>query len=208
MLGVRRRRAEWLPRPLGEVGAAGGRAHSEATTQMTWPFETGSPGRNAQLGDHAVSVGDDLVLHLHRLDDADELAGRDRVAFRDRDREHRSLHRARHRPGRTGREARAARSVPARQLGPRRLATVQSDLVQAAVDLHRDDLFACCTRRSSVRERGYLRLLMRQPLADLLRSLRKLLRLDDVTATAALHEAGRVEERSMERRRECSAPGS
>jgi hypothetical protein len=36
----------------------------------------------------------DLVLHLHRLDDAEDLSRFDLVAVGDFDREHRALHRA------------------------------------------------------------------------------------------------------------------
>ncbi len=60
---------------------------------MTWPYATGSPAATDKLRDRPALVGVDLVLHLHRLDDAEHLAGGDLVALGDRDREHRPLHR-------------------------------------------------------------------------------------------------------------------
>src|SRR4051812_26188048 len=49
-----------------------------------------------EVGDDPVAVRGDLVLHLHRLDDADHLARFDVVPVGDLDREHRPLHRAGH----------------------------------------------------------------------------------------------------------------
>ena len=49
--------------------------------------------RNGKLRDRPAPVGVDLVLHLHRLDDAEHLAGGDLVALGDRHHEHRPLHR-------------------------------------------------------------------------------------------------------------------
>src|SRR5262249_48583110 len=50
--------------------------------------------RHRQLRDDARAVCGHLVLHLHRLDDADDAAGRNLVAVADPDLEHRALHRA------------------------------------------------------------------------------------------------------------------
>src|SRR4051812_14584761 len=47
-----------------------------------------------EVGDDPVAVRGDLVLHLHRLDDADDLARFDLVPVGDLDCEHRPLHRA------------------------------------------------------------------------------------------------------------------
>ena len=49
-----------------------------------------------KLGDAARSVRGELIFHLHRLDDADHLAGFDLVTVGDLDREHGPLHRRHH----------------------------------------------------------------------------------------------------------------
>src|SRR5207244_3866805 len=58
------------------------------------PRPDGLTRRYRELGDDAVAVGADLVLHLHRLDDAEDLAGPDLASVGDADFEHGSLHRA------------------------------------------------------------------------------------------------------------------
>src|SRR5215211_133960 len=58
------------------------------------------PGGDGEVGHDAGSVRCDLVLHLHRLDDADDLARLDFVAFFHLDREDGALHRARDRVAR------------------------------------------------------------------------------------------------------------
>ena len=52
-------------------------------TASVSPAETAAPSRIGQRGHHAGLVGGDLVLHLHRLDDADERALLDRGALLD-----------------------------------------------------------------------------------------------------------------------------
>jgi hypothetical protein len=87
-------------------------------------------------------VGGDLVLHLHRLDDAENLALPNLVAIRDLDREHRSLHRAD--DGVTAVAAGVsgtvggALGVAPRELEIQRLGPEQGDLEAPAVELHRD----------------------------------------------------------------------
>ena len=54
-------------------------------TARTSPLETESPSYNVQLLDLAGPVGGDLVLHLHRLDHADQVALGDLGALLDCD---------------------------------------------------------------------------------------------------------------------------
>ena len=49
-------------------------------TARTSPVPTPSPGFDPDLGDRAGHLGVDVVLHLHRLEHEDRLAGLDRVA--------------------------------------------------------------------------------------------------------------------------------
>src|SRR3954452_16571105 len=80
---------------------------------------------DGELGDDAGLVGGDLVLHLHRLDDADELAFLDRLARLDEDLPHVALEGSDERiaAGRpaAGRPA-AGRAAAARALGALRRA--------------------------------------------------------------------------------------
>src|SRR5207248_3909108 len=96
----------------------------------------GLAGRDRQLRHDACAMRVDLVLHLHRLDDAEELPRLDFVAVRDVDREDRALHRARHRvtPGRALRGLRAFAAAPG-QVRPRRLAVDDRYGEAAAFDL-------------------------------------------------------------------------
>src|SRR3954470_16865908 len=72
---------------------------------------------DGELGDDARLVGGDLVLHLHRLDDADELALLDRLPLLDQDLPHVALQR------RDERVAARAAAASAGALGaPRRAA--------------------------------------------------------------------------------------
>ena len=66
--------------------------------------------RHREAVDRAGAVRRDLVLHLHRLDDAEHLADLDDVAVGDLHGEHRALHRARHDLGRAAGAPAAARS--------------------------------------------------------------------------------------------------
>ena len=79
---------------LGDVRGCG-RHSAAATTQISWPLVIPCPDAIAELGDDAVARRGDLVLHLHRLDDADHLTDGDRISVRDEDLEHGALHRAR-----------------------------------------------------------------------------------------------------------------
>ena len=69
-------------------------AYSPRTRQITCPLATASPAATTSSDDGAGAVGDDLVLHLHRLDDADDVARLDHVSVDHVDREHGPLHRA------------------------------------------------------------------------------------------------------------------
>ena len=66
-------------------------------SQSTVPWPTELPGSAARLGDRAVLVRGDGVLHLHRLEHDDQVARGDRVAVAHRDLDDRALHRCRHR---------------------------------------------------------------------------------------------------------------
>src|SRR6266480_3136781 len=99
---------------------------------------------DGQLGDDAVAVGRDLVLHLHRLDDADHLAGANLVAVGHFDSQHGALHR-RHDRVLGGSVVRAAAgSLPAapRQLREGRLRDQGLHLVEAPVELDARDAFS------------------------------------------------------------------
>ena len=66
---------------------------SDAMTQMTWPVVTGWPGSTESCGDETRAVRVHLVLHLHRLDDADHLPRLDLLAVGDAHGEDGALHR-------------------------------------------------------------------------------------------------------------------
>jgi hypothetical protein len=92
----------------------------------------------------------DLVLHLHRLHDAEELTRCDDIALRDAHRKNRSLHRARHRLACAG-GARARSLAPApRELGPGRLGLDDRDAEEAPVDFY---FLGARTASSAVRRR-------------------------------------------------------
>ena len=76
-LGGRRGRRERLVRGSREIGAPHAReAHvgveSVSMTQIRSPWATCSPGRTQSPLTTPAPMGHDLVLHLHRLDDADQ----------------------------------------------------------------------------------------------------------------------------------------
>src|SRR4051794_30472742 len=79
-----------------------------------------------------------LVLHLHRLDDADDLAGRHLISLRDLDREDGALHRTDHGVLAAGAAAAGALALAAaaRELGERRLGPEHADFEALAVDFH------------------------------------------------------------------------
>src|SRR5918994_6610193 len=151
------------------------------------------PGLHGELGDPARPVRGDLVLHLHRLDDAEHLAGLDLVAVGDFDREHGALHRADDGVARRAvvRPGGDALSPSPDELGVRRLGEVELELVTAPVQLGVEDAFA---GGGTVRRRGYCCCLMRK----LRRTLRKLVRLHDAVTRLALGEAGMLEQRLVE----------
>ena len=110
--------------------------YSPRTRQITWPLATASPTATASCATAPGAVRTDLVLHLHRLDEAEHLALLDRVAVGDLDLQHRPLHRAD--DGVAARPARPATrplAPPPGELGPRRLRLEQRHLEAAPADL-------------------------------------------------------------------------
>ena len=108
-LGGGRGRRERLVRRAREIGAplAARGAHVDAEsvsmTQIRSPWATCSPGRARRSVTTPAPMRDDLVLHLHRLDHADQRSGRDLVAVGHGHLEDRPLHRtddSRHSPPR------------------------------------------------------------------------------------------------------------
>ena len=104
--------------------------------QIACPVVTGWPGAIARSATTPARWRGDLVLHLHRLDDADHLAELDEIAVGNPHLQHRALHRARNVVG-------AARACAGRRPLPpapgeravRRLGHVHLHLDAAAVDL-------------------------------------------------------------------------
>src|SRR3954468_13615583 len=87
------------------------------------PPERGAPPDGERL-DHAGLVGGDLVLHLHRLDDADELALLDGLALLDEHLPHVALQRRDELVGATA--PAAALALAATRLGRRRARAVDA----------------------------------------------------------------------------------
>ena len=87
--------------------------------QITWPVPTASPAATERSATTPSRVRVHLVLHLHRLDDADHLARLDGVARRRRAREDGALHRADDRvlAGAAAPPAEAARAAAGRARG-------------------------------------------------------------------------------------------
>jgi hypothetical protein len=103
----------------------------------------GLPSRDREVGDDAVAVRADLVLHLHRLDDAEDLPGRHVVALGDRTSSTvpciglTTASRAAAEPCPA-----AARSPPAAsEAGEGRFGHEHADVEAAAVELHGDASF-------------------------------------------------------------------
>jgi len=137
-------------------------------------------------------MGGDLVLHLHRLHDADHLARLDLVALADLDRQHRALHRRDDRVLGAGvRTAAGPFLPPPRELGVGRLWDERLNLVALAVELEAQ---APRARRRAIPSRWH----QRAPNRQLLRPLRQLLGLDDTVAARALDEARVLEQRAVE----------
>ena len=138
--GSRCRRGSRLPRaaPRARPTSPHRETYSSRTRQITCPLATASPASDRQPGDPPGPVGDDLVLHLHRLDDADHLAGLDLFALGDLDLQHRALHRGDDRlaAGAAG-SVRSALAPAARQLRPGRLRLEHRHVVAAPADLDR-----------------------------------------------------------------------
>src|SRR4051812_11905783 len=80
-----------------------------------------------------------LVLHLHRLDDADDLACLDLIPLRDLDREDGALHRTDHGVLAGGAAATGALALtaPTRELRERRFRPEHAHLETLCVDLHK-----------------------------------------------------------------------
>ena len=105
-------------RPRTSSATATVAAHSSSTRQISCPLAIGSPGSDRQAAHDAVAGRGDLVLHLHRLDDADDLAGGDAVTLGDVDLEHRPLHRAGHGARAGAAQPRAPVASPPRRAPP------------------------------------------------------------------------------------------
>src|SRR5918992_576956 len=155
--------------------------------------------RHGKLGDQSGTMSRDLVLHLHRLDDAQDLARGHLVALRDLHGENGPLHRANDCVARRRVASTAAftLSPPTGELGVRRLGDEDLHLVTTPVDLSADHPLEARRRRYTVRPRRYARCPMRQLLRQLLGPFRQLLRLDDAATGSALLEAGVLEERAV-----------
>jgi len=105
-------------------------------------------GGDGQLGDAAGAVRVHLVLHLHRLDDAEDLARLDLVSLCNLDREHRALHRAHDRvvPGARGPTAALSFATAPSQLGEGRLGTEDTHFEAASIHLDRADYLTHSSR--------------------------------------------------------------
>ena len=193
-----RRRAERLVVLARDIGAEaalrlGAQSASCVTTQITWPVVTGCPGRPTARTPRrracaVISFSIFIASTMQTTWPASTV-----VALGDLDREHGALHRAHDRVAGRRRDGRAARARSRR----RRASSAcggsgleERDLEAAPVDLGLDDLLP----EPSVRRRQYACCLMRQ----LLRPLRKLLRLDDAVARLARDEARVLEQRAVE----------
>ncbi len=156
-----------------------------------------SADADGNVSNDADARRDDLVLHLHRLDDAEQLTGLHGVAVGDGDLEHRALHRADDRtvPCHGAARRRSFETTP-REVGPRRLADVESNVVGAPVHLDSDETRN--RRPGTVRSCCDTCCLMRERLLELLRSLRELLRFDHACARLAADEARVLQQRAVE----------
>ena len=168
-----------------------------ATTQISWPLVMPCPVATSSSCDDAVARRGDLVLHLHRLDDADHLA-RPRRPRRPRPATLSTvpcmgLPTA---PEPAPPPAARALAASAPERCPRRLGRVQAHVERTAVDLDRDDpLSRRCVPSDS---RRYRCCPMRERLRHLLRALGQLLGLHEPVARAALDEARLGEQRRVE----------
>ena len=97
-------------------------------TRMMSPEPTDAPSATFDLGDGAVLVGDDVVLHLHRLEDADDLTLGDGVAHCDLELEDGALHRRGDLAG-ARRDGGALGARPLAGLGKRAACGRRTDLV-------------------------------------------------------------------------------
>ncbi len=110
--------------------------------QIACPIVTGWPHLNRHVADDARAVRAHLVLHLHRLDDADHPTGFDRVAVCHPHLQDGSLHRAHHAVGRTPCSPGGGAFPPATcELAVRRLGHTHLHLHPAAVDLGKNRPF-------------------------------------------------------------------
>ena len=113
--------ADWA-NARSDLRLAASAQDSGSTTQTTWPPETAWPTSIDEPGHHARAVCRDLVLHLHRLDDADHLPGLDLVALGNLDRQDCALHRRHDGVLRAACARAAARRVPGAAARARRVA--------------------------------------------------------------------------------------
>src|SRR3954469_4277558 len=111
-----RRSARWCARARRPTGAT----CSRRCASLVFDDREGRAGGDRlalldrQLGDDARLVGGDLVLHLHRLDDRDELALLDLLTLLDEDLPHVALQRRRELVAATAATAALAGAAPGR----------------------------------------------------------------------------------------------
>src|SRR5829696_146024 len=150
----------------------------------------GLPRGDGQLGHDAVAVRGDLVLHLHRLDDADDLTRLDLVSVLDVDGEDGALHRARDGVAGSSAMMPVAALLPAsHELLELRLGNDDTHLVAAAVQLHqRRAGVAAPTVEAGGRDGG----------GELLGLAREQLRLDEPEARLPVHKARVGQKRAVE----------
>src|SRR5207247_1620317 len=140
--------------------------------------------RDRELRDAAAPRGMDLVLHLHRLHDAQHLARLDLVAFGNLDREDRALHRADDgvSPGARGPPRTGTLAAPACELHEAWLRAQDANLEAAPV--HLDRTHGLVQRRAVGGGTSY-----RPAVLELRCTRGQKLRLDDAVARIALDEA-------------------
>ena len=140
--GRRRSRSSWRS---GRGGRS--RSRSPPSAAAAWPVSTCSPGATCTAATVPSAGASDLVLHLHRLDDDERLAGRDGVAGGDEHAQHVARHR---RDERAGGE-RGVRVRVAGQHGERDVAVVGVDEALVAVPGRRRNGGAARRRRARPR---------------------------------------------------------
>src|SRR5215203_692327 len=174
---------------VGQAASGYGVSRPEAAVLDEEPVVDSAGGRAERLvvlarqARHCARTrGCDLVLHLHRLDNADDLARLDLIAFGDLDREDGALHRRDDRVAGSAVMSALCVAVPApsSELRVRRLRLEKPDLEAPTLYLCPQDLLA----KPSVRRRHYASCPMRQ----LLRAFRQALRLGHPATRLSGHE--------------------